>query len=160
SQLTGLTIHVPDNVTTTLQVVAVAGSVTSTPLQIPLTVKDVPPTLTATGSVTVFNPMTGGVSVSVAASDPGNDVIQSVTINWGDGTVQTIAGPPTTYTHQYPILDHAYTVAISVNEADGTFQVPVDPQFDAVIPDPTSAVVAKLYVDVLGRTADVGGLMN
>jgi len=74
--------------------------------------------------------------------------------------VQTIPGFPAVITHQYPVVTAAYQVAISVNEADGTFQVPVDPQFDAMIPDATSAVVAKLYLDVLGRSADVAGLTN
>src|SRR5207249_4522635 len=70
------------------------------------------------------------------------------------------AGLPGQVSHQYPIADHTYDVAVTATDEDGSYSVPAAPQFDAKLPTVTTAVVAQLYLDVLGRSADLGGLTN
>lgn len=55
------------------------------------------PTLTTTGAagVTVGLPYT----LNLSASDLGDDTITSWVINWGDGTIETVAGNPSSATH-------------------------------------------------------------
>jgi hypothetical protein len=119
----------------------------------------VPPTLSASGSGT-FDPSAGPVSLNLAATVVGNNAISSVTVNWGDGTIQMLPGLPSTVTHQYANLDKTYEVTFSATDADGTFPLPTPLTYTAVLPTPTEAVVGQLYMDVLGRSADVAGLQN
>jgi VCBS repeat-containing protein len=64
------------------------GGVTSDSLAV--TVQNVAPTLTLSGVTTINE--ASAYSLILSASDPGADTIANWTINWGDGSVETIAG--------------------------------------------------------------------
>ncbi len=83
-----------------------------------LTVDNVAPTLLTTGTGTA----TAGVSytLNLSANDPGNDTIASWTINWGDGTIETIAGNPSSVTHTYTNDGFTYNILASAADEDGT----------------------------------------
>src|SRR5262249_17481063 len=53
--------------------------------------------------------------------DPGVDPVQGWTITWGDGTVDNLAGNPSTATHVYADGPASYTILASVTTDDGTF---------------------------------------
>ncbi len=96
-------------------------------------VVNISPMLTATGaaSVTVGMPYT----LNLNASDLGNDTITSWVINWGDGTIETVAGNPSSVTHIYGENTEGFTYNIlaSATDEDGTFL-----QNDLVIPSYTT----------------------
>ncbi|MFT5091581.1 MAG: VCBS repeat-containing protein, partial [Porticoccaceae bacterium] len=84
-----------------------------------LTVNNVAPTLstTGTGAATVGSSYT----LNLAASDPGADTISSWTINWGDGTIETIAGNPSTANHTYTATGFTFNILASATDEDGTY---------------------------------------
>lgn len=86
-----------------------------------LTVTNTVPALaiTGTGSVAAGSAYT----LNLSATDPGNDTITSWTINWGDGTIDTIAGNPSTATHTYTASQAGFTYNIlaSATDEDGTY---------------------------------------
>jgi streptogramin lyase len=84
-----------------------------------ITVTNVAPTLTTTGLATVE----GGAlfTLNLNAIDPGNDTVTSWTINWGDGTIETIAGAPSSATHTYTNLGFTYDILASAVDEDGTY---------------------------------------
>ncbi|MEM7473566.1 MAG: DUF4347 domain-containing protein [Planctomycetota bacterium] len=83
-----------------------------------LTVNNVAPTLTLTGA----NSSAEGSSytLGLGASDDGNDTITSWTINWGDGTIDTIAGNPASASHSYTQPGFAYNILVAASDEDGT----------------------------------------
>ena len=84
-----------------------------------LTVNNLAPTLTTTGAATTA----GGSSytLNLSASDPGNDTITGWTINWGDGTIDTVAGNPPSVTHTYTNSGLTFNILASATDEDGTF---------------------------------------
>ena len=64
-----------------------------------VSVAEVPPTLAIAGPGT----STEGAlyTLGLSASDPGRGTIASWTVNWGDGTVQTVPGNPSALIHTY-----------------------------------------------------------
>jgi 6-phosphogluconolactonase (cycloisomerase 2 family) len=69
------------------------------PKLLPVTVIEVPPTLTLAGASTTTE---GALyTLSLASSDPGYGFINQWTITWGDGTVQTVPGNPSVVTHTF-----------------------------------------------------------
>lgn len=86
-----------------------------------VTVNNIAPTLTTTGSGTAI---AGSVyTLNLSATDPGADTITGWTINWGDGTIDTIAGNPTTVTHTYTANQAGFTFNIlsSASDEDGIY---------------------------------------
>ncbi|MCP5033421.1 MAG: tandem-95 repeat protein [Actinomycetia bacterium] len=84
-----------------------------------LTISNVVPTLSTTGAATVSD---GGVyTLTLGDSDPGDDTITSWTINWGDGTIETIAGNPTSVTHTYTGQGFTFDILASATDEDGTY---------------------------------------
>ena len=84
-----------------------------------LTVNNTAPTLTTTGAATIGD---GGLyTLNLSASDPGNEMITSWTINWGDGTIDTIAGNPPSTTHTYNGVGFTYNILASATDEDGTY---------------------------------------
>lgn len=81
-----------------------------------LTVQNVAPTLTASGSSIV----TGGTSytLNLSATDPGNDTITQWMVNWGDGTITTHAGNPASVTHVFSNTRSGMTFDITVSAVD------------------------------------------
>lgn len=87
-------------------------------------IANVAPTLTVTPSASAINEG-GTYTLGLASSDPGTDTITSWTINWGDGTVQTLPGRPTSASHVYAASRSTpYTVSVSATDEDGTYSGP------------------------------------
>lgn len=84
-----------------------------------LTVNDTPPTLITTGDA-VFK-VGRAYTLDLSVIDPGDDAISSWTINWGDGTIETIAGNPATVTHTYTQAGFTYNILASATNEEGTF---------------------------------------
>ena len=83
-----------------------------------LTITNTRPTLTVTGAAT-----TGpGVSyvLTLGSSDPGADTITSWTIDWGDGTVETIAGNPANASHTYAASGFTHEIRAAATDEDTT----------------------------------------
>ncbi|MCP5368369.1 MAG: tandem-95 repeat protein, partial [Hyphomicrobiales bacterium] len=81
-------------------------------------VTDVAPTVSATGA----SQAQAGVAYSVAlsATDPGADTVSQWTVDWGDGTVDVLAGDATQASHTYAAAGPR-TVKASASNEDGTF---------------------------------------
>ena len=78
------------------------------------------PTLTVSGTGTVAGG--GTYTLNLSATDPEGVTITSWTINWGDGTIETVAGNPSSITHSYAASNAGLTFNIlaSATDADGT----------------------------------------
>jgi VCBS repeat-containing protein len=83
-----------------------------------LTVNNAAPTLTATGSGVATNG--SAYMLTLGATDPGADTISSWTINWGDGTIETIAGNPTSASHSYSNVGFTNDILVAATDEDGT----------------------------------------
>jgi PKD repeat protein len=81
-----------------------------------VTITDRPPTVSLTQSATTA---TSGQSIviTISASDPDGSIVNA-TVNWGDGTKDTIGGTPTTDSHVYSLANGAtaatYTITVTV----------------------------------------------
>ncbi len=84
-----------------------------------LTVENVAPTLTITGDTHVDEG--GTYTLGLAASDPGDDQIIEWLINWGDGTVETVAGDTTRVDHVYADGPSVHAVLVTATDEDGTY---------------------------------------
>ena len=87
-----------------------------------VTITDRPPTITLTQSVTTASPGQA-VVLTISASDP-DGTIATTTVNWGDGTTDTISGPPTTDSHTYSLgsgtPSATYTISVTVHDNSGS----------------------------------------
>jgi|GEM_PF-571220 len=83
-----------------------------------LTIANVAPVLTTVGAtnVTAGTPYT----LNLAAIDPGEDLISTWTISWGDGTIDIIAGNPSSATHTYTRVGFTFDILVSATDEDGT----------------------------------------
>jgi hypothetical protein len=162
AQLTGLKINVPTpgsftlNVDATASFTAGGGTTSTTSGTLAVTMQSATPTVSVSTSTPTFNPL-NGLTVDVSSVAPGTEVVQSVTVNWGDGTVQTFSGAPGEYTHHYAVVNGTYAVDVSVTDQNGTFSTTSGAVVTAALP-PKQQVVAALYLDILGRSADPTGL--
>jgi WD40 repeat protein len=82
-------------------------------------VTNAPPTLTVTGAGTVAEGATYALNIS--ATDPGNDAITTWTVNWGDGTIETVVGNPPQVTHDYVRAGFTYDIVVAATDEDGTW---------------------------------------
>ncbi|MBM3982320.1 MAG: DUF4214 domain-containing protein [Planctomycetes bacterium] len=161
ADLTGLTMTVPDNATFVLNVEATAeitpgGPTSSVSDTIPVTITNAAPTITV-NSPAQFDPKGGAITIGVTTDDPGTDAVQFLLINWGDGTTERFNVASGEFTHQYPLADRTYDIQVTATDEDGAFALPGGVEIDAELP-PAEAVVAELYLDLLGRDADPTGL--
>src|SRR5205823_5565902 len=85
-----------------------------------VTVDNVAPTVTLTGAESVAEGAAYSLTVG-AYTDPGTDTPTAVTINWGDGAVQTVAGNPPSVTHAYADGPNNYTITATATDEDGTY---------------------------------------
>lgn len=117
STLQSLGINDDGTYTVGLQVDDGNGGVVTTTTT--LTVNDVAPTIAVngTGSATTASAYT----LSIVATDPGDDTISGWIINWGDGQVQNVAGNPGTVTHTYAGAGQTYNVTVAAVNEDGTW---------------------------------------
>lgn len=163
AQLAGLTMTVPDDATFVLDVEATAeltgggGLTSSVSDSIPVAVANAAPTFSVSNPGQ-FNPLNGAVSIGVSTGDVGTDAVQFITVNWGDGTVEQFAAARGTFAHQYAVADRTYQITVTATDEDGDFVLPGGVQLDAELPTQQQSVVAELYLDLLGRSADAGGL--
>lgn len=59
-------------------------------------------------------------TLTLSDSDPGPDTIASITVDWGDGIVETFAGLPGQLTHAYA-EEGGYVIYLTVNDEDGSY---------------------------------------
>jgi hypothetical protein len=97
-------------------------------------------------------------TVTLPAAITGKAPILSWTIIWGDGASDTVVGGQTTVTHTYGLVSASYTILATAAHEDGATTA-ADPLNVAVeFANPSRAFVAQVYLDLLGRVADAGGL--
>jgi uncharacterized protein YjlB len=106
-----------DAYTIGLRVTDTGGSVATTTTS--LSVVNAAPVVSATGAATVEQGSVYTLNLSVI--DPGADTVSSWTIDWGDGTLETIAGNPSSVTHVYTRGGFTNNITVSVTDEDGTF---------------------------------------
>ncbi len=163
ADLTGLTMTVPDNANFVLDVEATAaltaggGLTSSVSDTVSVQVANAAPTI-AVNNPGQFNPLNGAVTIGVTTGDVGTDAVQFITVNWGDGTSETFGGTGGSFTHQYALADRTYQIQVTATDEDGDFVLPGGVALDAELPTVQQSVVAELYLDLLGRSADAGGL--
>lgn len=108
----------PQNYTISASATDVAGTFGANVL--PVTVNNVPPTLTLSGAATVNAGATYALNLS--STDPGRDTITQWTISWGDGTApQTVSGNPRSVTHVFAAGFSQGTISASARDEDGTY---------------------------------------
>jgi hypothetical protein len=85
-----------------------------------VTVAHVPPKLVLSGPATV----TGGASyvLNLSGIETGKHTIKSWTINWGDGTIQTVTGNPTSVTHTFANVSNTLAISATARDDVGDFQ--------------------------------------
>ena len=96
-----------------------------------LTINNVKPTLSVTGPSSIN---VGGLyTLDLSVTDSGEDTIVGWTINWGDGTIEHIAGNPSSVTHTYNRVGFTFNVLASATDEDQTVQQNelLVPSFDA-----------------------------
>ena len=83
-------------------------------------VSNVAPNLTISGVPNVDEG--SSYTLNLASSDPGDDTIQSWTINWNDGSApQLVVGSPPSVTHVFPGDFDTPTITADATDEDGTF---------------------------------------
>jgi uncharacterized delta-60 repeat protein len=108
-----------------------------------ITVNDATPTFTFSGpdSVDEGSPYTLGL----AANDP--DTVTSWTVTWGDGSVQTISGNPSSVTHLYPYGANNYVISATATDEDGT----------RAAANTEAVSVSPVHLSITGPTAATAG---
>jgi WD40 repeat protein len=84
-------------------------------------VSNTAPTLNVTGSATANS---GGVyTLNLSDIDPGNDTISSWIVNWGDGSIGTYVGDPSSVTHTYSndLTGFTFSITASAIDEDGQY---------------------------------------
>jgi RHS repeat-associated protein len=94
------------------------GGQVAIPLDYPLFVRNVPPTLVLSGAPTASLGQT--YTLNLSSSDPGQDTITSWRIDWGDGQVQTVNNNPPSVTHVYQSVG-VFTISATATDEDGTW---------------------------------------
>jgi len=84
-----------------------------------LTVSNTDPTLAATG--TPWAKVNHAFTLDLNVVEPGDDTITGWTINWGDGTIDTIVGSPASVSHVYTTVDFTYNILATATDEDGTY---------------------------------------
>src|SRR5262249_42943356 len=104
-----------------------------------------------------FNTPGQPYTLSLSASEPAGDTVTGWTINWGDGTTQTVAGNSSSVTHTFALTCATYTITAS---AAGNFGIQEANalQVSAEFATANQCFVAQVYVDLLGRFVDPLGL--
>lgn len=91
----------------------------------------------------------GTLTLNLSATDPGPDTITSWTINWGEGSPQTIAGGSSISPSRVLNVEGAHTITISATDEDGTYSatpvqvlVSTPPTIQSVVYDYAAATPA------------------
>jgi hypothetical protein len=92
-----------------------------------LVVDVVPPTLALTSTPAMPTVNVGApFQLNLSFTDPGNEPVESYSVNWGDGSIQTynVATEGLQPTHIYQFGDTTYNVTVfNVTDSEGTFGV-------------------------------------
>ncbi len=87
-----------------------------------VTITDRPPVISLTQSSTTAT-SGSAIIITISASDS-DGAIATTTVNWGDGTTDTISGPPTTDSHTYSLASGSssatYTITVTVHDNSGS----------------------------------------
>jgi Ca2+-binding RTX toxin-like protein len=83
-----------------------------------VTVNHVPPTLTISGNSSVNEQ--AAYTLNLSESDP-NHTVSGWSINWGDGSTQTISGTPSTVTHTFATGPATETISATATDNVGTY---------------------------------------
>jgi hypothetical protein len=156
AQLANLTITDPNPGTFTMTVTATStepsnGDSASRSAPLVFTNNVVPPVVHIGGGP-IFDP---GVdyTLQLSASDVGTLSVHQWTINWGDGTVQTVFGNPTQVQHQFPVLEQTYTISATATDNNGTY--PTNRvTATAHLTSASERYVARAHFDLFGTTID------
>ena len=114
-----------------------------------VTVDNVAPTLTLAGNAN--SDEGASYMLNLTSADPGDDTIAQWDIDWGDGTVDTFAGDPSSVTHTYVDGDASWTISATATDEDGTFAAD---NTVAVMIDNLDPVILNLATD----SSALGGL--
>lgn len=117
-------LGVNDDGTYSIGLSVAGGADTAT---VPVTITNVAPVLNTSGLASVNAGMP--YTLNLSALDPGDDTILSWTISWGDGSVDVIAGAPSSATHTYTRSGFTFDILVSATDEDGTVA-----QNDLVVP--------------------------
>jgi len=118
-----------------------------------LTVLDTPPTLTIAGVATSDE---GSVyTLHLTSFDPGADVIEYWTVDWGDGTVTDYPGDPSSVTHVYLDGPRNHTIRAWATDNHGTWEAQPVGSNAMVSPDPTFGDGGRVTADFFDSTSDV-----
>ncbi len=84
-----------------------------------INVTNVAPALMTSGAATI----TAGqpYTLNLSANDPGDDTITGWVINWGDGTIETVVGNPSSRMHTYNQPGFTYNILASATDDDGVY---------------------------------------
>ncbi|WP_083749014.1 right-handed parallel beta-helix repeat-containing protein, partial [Pelomonas sp. KK5] len=89
-------------------------------LSFKILVQDVAPTLAFTTPNSGKGVAGQAYTFTYTVTDPGQDTISSLLVDWGDGNVETVNGNPKSLTHTYADgQDGDYTVKVSPTDEDG-----------------------------------------
>ena len=97
------------------------GAESAMPVAVQVTVNPIndAPTIAVTGAATVKE---GELyTLNLLASDPDVGTIIEWTIDWGDGTIETFAGNPSSVTHTYSNAGFTNNIVVSATDEYGTY---------------------------------------
>ncbi|MGE5376114.1 MAG: Ig-like domain-containing protein [Bacteroidota bacterium] len=123
-------------------------------------IANVAPTLTISGNADVDE---GSLyTLNLSSSDPGTDTIAHWTIDWGDGSVQTVTSNPSSATHTYADGPNSYIISATATDDDSTFNANTrNTQVNNVVPSIAISGASNVnegspYSLILGDVTDPG----
>ncbi len=144
--------YLDGNADFTIDVTAVGseGSVTES---LDITVNDVAPSvqLSTTSTGLLEGDPATPLTINLAITDPGLDTVSRFTIDWGDGTVETLPGTATTATHTYADSGVFNVSVTDVLNGDGSFENPSNTLTVTVGDVGPTIVDAALLIPQTGR---------
>ncbi|MDZ4847699.1 MAG: beta-propeller fold lactonase family protein [Pirellulaceae bacterium] len=116
-----------------------------------ITINDVSPTLALTATSTSL--FEGGTfTISLQVTEAGNDLLEKINIDWGDGVVEPFSGDVRSFTHTYG-NNGSFTVKATAFDLDG--------QYSATFGTPVSVTnVLPVVSDVSAFATTEGGDFN
>jgi fibronectin type 3 domain-containing protein len=84
----------------------------------------------------------------------------SWTVNWGDGSSQTVPGDTTTLVHTYLAVCRDYVISATITDAAGTRNANLTIPVSATFASENQCFIAQVYQDLLGRNVDPSGLAS
>ena len=126
----------------------------------PVTVTHVPPILAISGPGSVNEG--SSFVLALSAIDPGH-IVSSWTINWGDGSIQSVSGNSASVSHTYAVGPNSYTIRAAAIDDVGTYDSNSPTVNVAQVPPviaisgPSTLYEYSSYALTLGNVTDVTG---